>query len=49
MKIGLAGIGMESLTRTSADLQALVAETLIVHTDVSRFEEVENLVEAVTR
>ena len=43
MKIVLAGIGMESLTKTNADLEALGAETLIVQTDVSRFEAVENL------
>lgn len=43
MKIVLAGIGIESLTKTNADLEALGVETLIVQTDVSRFEEVENL------
>jgi NAD(P)-dependent dehydrogenase (short-subunit alcohol dehydrogenase family) len=35
MKIVLAGIGMESLTKTNADLQAMGAETLVVQTDVS--------------
>jgi NAD(P)-dependent dehydrogenase (short-subunit alcohol dehydrogenase family) len=45
MKIVLAGIGMESLTRTEADLKALGAETLIVQTDVSKLEDVENLAE----
>ena len=43
MKIVLAGIGMESLTKTNADLEALGVQTLIVQTDVSRFEAVENL------
>ena len=43
MKIVLAGIRLESLTRTAADLQALGAETLTVQTDVSRLEDVENL------
>ena len=45
MKIVLAGIGMESLTKTAADLQAMGAETLIVQTDVSQLEDVENLAE----
>ena len=35
MKVVLAGIGMESLTKTAADLKAMGAETLIVQTDVS--------------
>lgn len=46
MKVVLAGIGMESLTKTDADLRALGAETLIVQTDVSQVEAVENLAEA---
>lgn len=45
MKIVLAGYGMESLTKTDADLKALGAETLIVQTDVSREDAVENLAE----
>ena len=43
MKIVLAGYGMESITKTAADLEALGAETLIVQTDVSKEEDVENL------
>lgn len=43
MKVVLAGIGMESLTRTNADLMAMGAETLVVQTDVSSFEDVGNL------
>lgn len=35
IKVVLAGIGMESLTKTNADLQAMGAETLVVQTDVS--------------
>lgn len=45
MKIVLAGIGMESLTKTAADLEAMGAETLIVQTDVSQEADVENLSE----
>ena len=45
MKVVLAGIGMESLTKTNADLQELGAETLIVKTDVSLLADVENLAE----
>ena len=45
MKIVLAGIGMESLTKTAADLQALGSETLIVQTDVSELADVERLAE----
>ena len=45
MKVVLAGIGMESLTKTAADLQALGAETLIVQTDVSQLPDMENLAE----
>jgi NAD(P)-dependent dehydrogenase (short-subunit alcohol dehydrogenase family) len=43
MKIVLAGIGMESLTKTNADLQTIGAETLVVQTDVSLLRDVENL------
>lgn len=43
MKVVLAGIGMESLAKTAADLQAMGAETLIVQTDVSLPEEMEAL------
>ena len=46
MKVVLAGFGMESLTKTAADLEALGAETLIVQTDVSQVEQVENLAAA---
>ena len=46
MKVVLAGFGMESLTKTAADVQALRAETLIVQTDVSQVEQVENLAAA---
>ena len=45
MKIVLAGIGIESLTKTAADLKAMGAETLIVRTDVSLLADVENLAE----
>jgi NAD(P)-dependent dehydrogenase (short-subunit alcohol dehydrogenase family) len=45
MKIVLAGFGMESITKTAADLQAMGAETLIVQTDVSLLSDVENLAE----
>ena len=45
MKVVLAGIGMDSLTRTEADLQAMGAETLAVQTDVSRAADVEALAE----
>ena len=43
MKVVLAGIGMESLNKTNADLQAMGTETLIVQTDVSLLEQVKNL------
>ena len=43
MKIVLAGIGMESLRKTAADLGAMSAETLIVQTDVSLPADVDNL------
>ena len=45
MKIVLAGIGMESLTNTAADLKAMGAEALIVQTDVALLADVENLAE----
>ena len=45
MKVVLAGIGMESLTKTAADLKAMGAETLVVQTDVSLVADVENLTE----
>ena len=45
MKVVLAGIGLESLSKTAADLQALGAEVLIVQTDVSQLAAVENLAE----
>jgi NAD(P)-dependent dehydrogenase (short-subunit alcohol dehydrogenase family) len=45
MKVVLAGIGMESLTKTAADLKAMGAETLIVQTDVSLLADVVNLTE----
>ncbi len=40
MKVVLAGIGLESLTQTAADLAEFGAETLIVQTDVSLLEDV---------
>lgn len=43
MKIVLAGIGMESLAKTNADLQTIGAETLVVQTDVSLLGDVESL------
>jgi len=43
MKIVLAGIGMESLTKTASDLEAMNTETLVVQTDVSQLQDVENL------
>ena len=43
MKVVLAGIGMESLTKTDADLQAIGAKTLVVQTDVSQLEAIQNL------
>jgi NAD(P)-dependent dehydrogenase (short-subunit alcohol dehydrogenase family) len=45
MKVVLAGIGLESLTRTNSDLRAMGAESLVVQTDVSLLEQVENLAE----
>ena len=43
MHVVLAGIGLESLSETERDLQALGAQTLIVQTDVSKLSDVENL------
>lgn len=43
MKIVLAGYGMESITKTQADLEAMGAETHLVQTDVSVEEQVEHL------
>lgn len=48
MKVVLAGIGMESLSKTNADLKSLAAETLIVQTDVSEVGSVENLAKRAT-
>jgi len=45
MKIVLAGIRTDPLTKTAADLNVMGAETLIVQTDVSSLEAVENLAE----
>ncbi len=45
MKIVLAGIGMESLNKTAAELNAMGTQTLIVQTDVSLEEEVGHLAE----
>jgi NAD(P)-dependent dehydrogenase (short-subunit alcohol dehydrogenase family) len=45
MKVVLAGIGLESVTSTAAEIQALGVETLIVQTDVSRIEDVNKLAE----
>jgi NAD(P)-dependent dehydrogenase (short-subunit alcohol dehydrogenase family) len=45
MKIVLADISLESLTKTAGDLEAMGAETLIVQTDVSLLADVENLAE----
>jgi len=45
MRIVLAGIGLESLERTEAELQELGTETLVVRTDVSLLEDVNNLAE----
>lgn len=43
MRVVLAGIRMEPLEKTAADLNALGAETLVVQTDVSDLLDVENL------
>ena len=40
-----AGIGLESLTKTAADLKSMGADGLIVQTDVSLLVDVENLAE----
>ena len=45
MNVVLAGIGMDSLSNTAAELQALGAETLAVQTDVSKAEAVDALAE----
>jgi len=45
MKVVLAGIGLESVTSTAAEIQTLGVETLIVQTDVSRIEDVNDLAE----
>jgi NAD(P)-dependent dehydrogenase (short-subunit alcohol dehydrogenase family) len=45
MRIVLAGIGLESLTKTAADLKSMGADGLIVQTDVSLLVDVENLAE----
>jgi NAD(P)-dependent dehydrogenase (short-subunit alcohol dehydrogenase family) len=45
MKVVLAGIGLESIVKTAAELQALGTETLVVQTDVSKLEDVEHLAE----
>lgn len=45
MKVVLAGIGMESLEKTNADLKALGAKTLVVQTDVSKEEDAQHLAE----
>ena len=43
MKVVLAGYGMESITKTAADLEAMGTEVLIVQTDVSDEDAVNNL------
>lgn len=45
MKLVLADIDLESLTKTAADLKAMGAETLMVQSDVSLLADVENLAE----
>ncbi len=45
MKVVLAGIGMESLGRTEADLRAQGATVMSVQTDVSKVTDVERLAE----
>lgn len=45
MNVVLAGIGMDSLSRTAAELQALGAEALAVQTDVSKAAAVDALAE----
>ncbi len=46
MKVVLAGIGLESLESTEADLRAMGAETLVVQADVSQLGDVEALAES---
>jgi NAD(P)-dependent dehydrogenase (short-subunit alcohol dehydrogenase family) len=43
MKVVLAGIGMESLTRTAIDLEARGVQVLVVQTDVSKFADIQTL------
>jgi len=43
MKVVLAGIGMASLSKTAAELQALGTEVLAVQTDVAKAEDLERL------
>ncbi len=43
MRVVLVGIGLESLTRTNADLRDMGVETLVVQADVSKLEDVERL------
>lgn len=43
MKVVLASIGMETLSRTAAELKAHGVEVLTVQTDVSKFADIENL------
>ena len=45
MKVVLAGIGMESLSRTETDLKAQGAAVMSVQTDVSKYADIENLAE----
>lgn len=45
MRVVLAGIGLDSLTSTEADLKKLGAVTKIVQTDVRKVDEIENLAE----
>ena len=45
MKVILAGIGMESLSRTEADLKAQGATVMSVQTDVSQVADIERLAE----
>src|SRR5437764_1106125 len=45
MKVVLAGIGSESLSKTEAELKAQGASVLAVQTDVSKYTDIENLAE----
>lgn len=45
MKVVLAGIGMDSLAKTNADIEALGIKTLVIQTDVSELGEVQQLAE----